>query len=94
MQGEPLVEAAARKLVRDILLKGRVTFTGHAREEMEKDDLSEVDVVNVLRAGLVRFPELVKGTWRYRAFTRRMAVIFAFRSREELTIVTAWRIHS
>ena len=82
----------ARKLAREILTSGRIGFTRHAREEMEKDDLTEVDVVNVLRAGQLTEPgEMEKGTWRYRIHTARIWVVVAFRSVAELVVITAWR---
>ncbi len=44
----------ARKLIRRILDEGRLVVPGartHAREEMTKDELTDLDLVNVLRAG-------------------------------------------
>jgi len=70
---------------------GYVGFTTHALEEMEKDDLTTVDCTNVMRGGVVAPGELEKGTYRYRVATRRISVVVAFRSDEELTVVTAWR---
>ena len=91
MEGEPLDVQVARRLIGSILTKGRVAFTRHAREEMAKDDLDAVDVTHVLRAGRVQFPELEKGSWRYRVSTRQIFVVVAFRSQEELVVVTVWR---
>jgi hypothetical protein len=91
---EPLQPTAARALIRDILANGSVTFSKHAREEMEKDKLTFVDVTNVLRGGVVDPAELENGSWRYRVRTARIAVIVAFRSETELRVVTAWRIGS
>jgi hypothetical protein len=54
--------------------------------------MSVLDCVNILRGGVVRPAELERGTWRYRVETARMAVVVAFRSRDTLVIVTAWRI--
>jgi adenosylcobinamide amidohydrolase len=50
---EPLEPAAARALIRTILEAGTVAFSGHALEELGKDDLTTVDAVNVLRGGVV-----------------------------------------
>lgn len=83
--------ARAKSLIRGILEKGVFTYSRHALEEMQKDALTTVDCVNVLRAGVVRPPELDKGSWRYLVETARMAVVIAFRSRTELVVVTAWR---
>lgn len=88
----PLETAAAKKLIRHILEAGIVTPSDHARKEMAKDDLDLVDCVNVLRGGIVEPGELEKGTWRYRVKTNRICVVVAFRSEQELRIVTAWRI--
>jgi hypothetical protein len=64
---------------------------GHSLEALADDDLSTVDSVNVLRAGMVEPAEFEKGCWRYRVRTRRMVVVIAFRSESEIRIVTAWR---
>lgn len=61
---------------------------------MTKDNLTMVDVANVLRGGVVDPAESEKGTWRYRVRTARIAVIVAFRSETELRVVTAWRMNS
>jgi hypothetical protein len=89
---EPLEPAAARKLIREILRSGRFTYSGHAKREMLADDLTTVDCENVLRGGVVRPAERERGTWRYRVETHHMTVVAAFRSENELVVVTAWRI--
>jgi len=89
---EPLSPDAATALIRSILHKGQIAFSRHAIEELLKDHLTTVDCVNVMRAGRVKLPaDLTKQTWRYRVETPRIAVIVAFRSEEELVVVTAWR---
>lgn len=91
MKGEPFDAHEARLLVRNILVSGNVSFTRHAREEMAKDGLTRLDVEHVLRAGLAEFPELKKGTWRYRIAARQVTVVIAFRAERDLVVVTAWR---
>ncbi len=59
---------------------------------MAKDGLAEVDVVNVLRGGVVEPGEWENGSWRYRVWTSRIAVVLAFRSETMLVVVTAWRL--
>ena len=88
---EPLKPDDAKQLIRTILQTGRFTYTRHAKEEMLADDMTTVDCENILRAGVVRPPDFEKGSWRYRVETSRMAVVIAFRSSDELVIVTAWR---
>ncbi len=92
MDGEPLDSNKAKDLIRGILQGGKVAFTKHAREEMENDDISQVDVVNVMRGGLVENAEMEKGTWRYRIRTQFFYAVIAFRSEDELVVVTTWRL--
>lgn len=91
MLQHPLSNDAAKRLMAQILKAGMVTFSNHALEEMEKDQLTTVDAANVLRGGVVEFCEEVNRTWRYRVRTPRMTFVVAFRSAEILRVVTAWR---
>ena len=89
---EPLGCDAASRSIRSILTHGGVRFSRHAFEEMKADGLTTPDVLNVLRGGVVEPPEFEQGTWRYRVRTPVAYVVVAFRSEEELVVVTAWRI--
>jgi hypothetical protein len=89
---EPLDPNEAKRLIRTILKEGIFSFSTHADREMKKDDLNNVDCVNVLRGGVVEQPEHENGTWRYRVRTNRIVVVVAFRSSKELLVVTAWRV--
>ena len=91
---EPLEAHPCRRLIREILENGGVIFSAHALEEMAKDDLSEIDIVNVLRGAMPSPGEYENGSWRYRVATPTMAIIVAFRSEEKLVVVTAWRFKS
>jgi hypothetical protein len=82
----------ARQRIRNILNSGTVSFSGHALEEMAKDNLTTVDCTNVLRGGVVEPPEFERGTWRYRVRTNRIYVVVTFRSETQLVVVTAWRL--
>jgi hypothetical protein len=55
---EPLDPWTAKKRIRHILEQGRMRWSGHALGKMATDDLTTVDVVNVLRGGMVRPGEL------------------------------------
>jgi Domain of unknown function (DUF4258) len=92
MDGEPFDSTRAKQLIRKIIDSGTVNFSSHALEEMKKDNLTTVDCINVLRAGVVEPPELEKGTWRYRVRTNRIYVVIAFRSETQLVVVTTWRL--
>lgn len=88
---EPLDARTAKRLIRGIIELGTVSFSDHALDEMANDALSTVDCVNVLRGGVVHPGEFERGSWRYRVSTARMCVVVAFRSEQELVVVTAWR---
>ncbi len=88
---EQLPNHAAKGLIRLILANGSFAYTSHAKKELAADQLTTVDVVNVLRGGVVEFSELVDGTWRYRVRTNTIVVVVAFRSENELVVITAWR---
>jgi hypothetical protein len=92
LMNEPLTPNAATALIRSILTEGQVAFSQHAIDELTKDGLTTVDAVNVMRAGAVKqAADYIKQSWRYRVETARMAVVVAFRSEDELVVVTAWR---
>jgi hypothetical protein len=92
VRGEQLNPARARQLIRNIVSTGVVSFTGHALEEIAKDNLSTLDCTNVLSGGVVEPPEFESGSWRYRVRTNRITVVVAFRSETRLVVVTAWRL--
>ncbi len=84
--------AKARKLLREILVSGTLTFSGHAKREMAKDKLTTQDIVNVLRAGVVEPSEFDSGSWRHRVKTNAICVVVVLVSEQEAVVVTAWRI--
>jgi hypothetical protein len=89
---ESLSVPDARRLIREVLRSGSVALSRHAEAEVAKDNLTMVDVTNVLRGGVVDPAEFENGSWRYRVRTARIAVVVAFRSETELRVVTAWRV--
>jgi len=106
----PLKALDARKLIRRLLDEGHFVSPGagsHARKEMEKDGLSDLDAVNVLRGGVVREAEWENGSWRHRVETSRMVFVAVFDPEltvmpaddddvgdVELVLVTGWRNRS
>jgi hypothetical protein len=90
---EPLDPTEARRLIREIVTNqsGTLVFTGHARDEMAKDDLDEVDCTRALRGGVVEPAEWENGRWRYRVHSFRVWVVVQFISEQALLVVTAWR---
>ena len=89
---EPLSQVDAKRRILGALEEGVVSFSKHARDEMAKDGLTQLDALNVLRGGVVDPAEIESGTWRYRVRTSRMCFVVAFRSEDEVRIVTAWRL--
>ena len=95
MLTEPLEPIEAKALIRSILANGKVAWSRHALGEMADDkhgEITRIDVVNVLRGGVVEPGEFERGSWRYRVHTIRIWVVVAFNSETELVIVTAWRM--
>jgi hypothetical protein len=104
----PLKATDARKLIRRLIDEGKFVPPGarsHARKEMERDGLTDVDSVNVLRAGVVREAEFENGSWRHRVETQRMVFVVTFDPEPsmmptdaesvgdlELVLVTGWRL--
>ncbi len=103
----PLRAPEARRLIRRLLDEGSFISPGagtHARKEMEKDALTDVDAVNVLRGGVVREAEWENGSWRHRVETPKMVFVVTFDPEPdsmpkdddsvgdvELVVVTGWR---
>jgi hypothetical protein len=94
---EPLSPTDAKALIRQIIEDGTVRYSKHALDEMAHDPLgpiSKVDVINVLRGGIVEPGEIERGTWRYRVCTQRLVAVVAFRDAAVVVLVTAWRSKS
>lgn len=87
----PLRASEAKTIVRQILEHGEVGFSAHARQELANDNMTTVDAINVLRAGVVHEPEWENGAWRYRAETHRFCIVFEIESEDDCLVVTAWR---
>jgi hypothetical protein len=86
----------ARRHLRLLLEAGATTWTPHATREMAKDGITIVDVVNVLRGGVVEEPEFENGAWRYRVRTQRILVVCQLEGDDnevpnEILVITAWR---
>ena len=91
MLNEPLAPTDARKLIRQILEDGEVEFWLHARHEMAKDGLSQIDCLNVLRGGWPSAGECYGDRLRYQVHTQSICVVVQFETEKHLAIVTAWR---
>jgi len=103
----PLKATDVRKLLRRLLDEGKFVSPGagtHARKEMDKDGLTDLDAVNVLRGGTVREAEWQNGSWRYRVETPKMVFVVTLDPEPtgmpaadddvedlELVLVTGWR---
>ena len=87
---QPLAAAEARRLAREILVGGTVSFTSHCRKELAKDGKTTVDATNVIRGGAYAEAEWENGAWRHRASTQRMAVVIEFQAETKLMVVTSF----
>ena len=87
---QPLSAVEARKLAREILIAGTVSFTKHCLEELRKDGRSTVDATNVIRGGGYAEAEWENGAWRHRASTQRMAVVIELQTEARLIVVTSF----
>jgi hypothetical protein len=87
---QPLSAVDARKLARQILDTGIVTFTRHALSELEKDAKTTVDAINVIRGGVYGEAEWENGGWRHHVRTQRFTVVIEFDSATDLIVITAW----
>ena len=71
-----------------------MSFSNHAVDELENDEMNMVDVLNVLRCCREvdkAEPHQRSGAWTYRVHTERMCVVVEFRSTTKIQIVTGWR---
>ena len=82
----------ARRIIRDILENGETIFTSHAYEEMHNDNLSEADLLNVLRGGVVDEAEWENGEWRHRVHTQNIWAVVSIETTSEQLVITAWRV--
>ena len=88
---EPLAPSAVKTLLVQILEHGTVEFSGHARKEMETDNIAEGEVGGVLKGCMAEPGELQRGSWRYRVRKSGVYAVVAFRSEDWTVVVTAWR---
>lgn len=96
IRGKRTHKNEARKLITQIVggSQAQVRFSRHALEEMEKDELTTVDIWNVLKSSSSKIfgeGELVNGTYRYRLETKKIMVVVSFDTPKSLVVVTAWR---
>ena len=91
MKPHPWSLIDAEHLAKKILKDGQVAWSRHALDEMEEDNLSAVDVTNVIRGGWCEGVDFENDSWRYRIRTQKIVAVVAFRSEAEMVVVTAWR---
>jgi hypothetical protein len=83
---------AAKKVIRQALEEGVISYSSHAKKELAKDKMDMVDCVNVMRAGVVHEPEWENGGWRYQVKTQHMTVVVEIDLETcEVVVITAWR---
>lgn len=86
----------ARKQVTKVMKEhpGNLYFSNHALKELEKDDLTTLDALNILKSSdskILKDGELEKGSYRYRIETTNIMVVIAFREDGKgISVITAW----
>lgn len=88
----PIVKQLLRACLGEL---GSIEFTSHALKEMADDDMTTVDVVNVLRGGWMDGCGQYDADhccWRYRICTHKFFVVVAFEEQSDVIIVTAWKL--
>ena len=88
---EPLEPGRDKSLLVALLEDGTVEYSPHARKEMAADNITEGEVMGVLRGGVVEPGEQERGSWRYRVRRSRVYVVITFRTESWTVVVTAWR---
>ena len=90
--GSVLRPSQAKALLVKILTEGgNVEFRPHARQEMAKDGITELQVLSVLRGGVVEPAESINGEWRYRVRVLPIYVVVTFIAQTYMAVVTAWK---
>lgn len=92
----------ARKLIRDLVTRDApVTLSKHAKQEIENDQLTLVDVLGVLRAGTVAaspIPNQGRGNWECEVHGTlpdgdRVCVLVAIKEEPSgMIIITAYKL--
>ena len=88
---EPLQPAKVKALLIAALEDGTVELSAHARREMAADNITEGEVMGVLRGGVPEPGEFERGSWRYRVRRSKTYVVVTFRTETWTVVVTAWR---
>ena len=91
-----LEKTQARKLVAEIARRHpfQIRFSRHALNEIERDDLTVSDILNVIKSPdsrIIDDPEFENGSYRYRLGTSNIMVVIAFDTPGSFVVVTAWR---
>ena len=88
---EPLPPGKVKSLLVALLEEGTVEYSPHARKEMASDNITEGEIMGVLRGGVVEPGEHERGSWRYRVRRAKVYVVITFRTESWTVVVTAWR---
>ena len=80
----------AKAIIAECLKAGRVSWSGHALERMDKRGIDAAEVLRVLRGGVVRAAEFEGGSWRHQVAAGRVVVVVTLREDSTL-VVTAMK---
>ena len=89
-----LTPAEAKAHILKALETGRVRFTSYCRGRMAERSVTEVEIINVLRGGVVEPAEFERGAWRYRVRANRIYVVVELEEDADgdfVLTITLWR---
>lgn len=87
---EPLALITAQTLARSILASGTHVFSTHVITRLQERGMTQLDVINTLRAGRCVLVNFENSSYRYQFETGRgYHAVVTFRSKAEM--VTAWK---
>ena len=95
-KAQRLSKNEARKQVTKIISKhpANIYFSSHALEELDNDDLTTADALNVLKSPnskIHKDGEFKNGSYRYRLETNNLMIVIAFQEAGDgISIITAW----
>ena len=89
---QPLKATDAKKQIKLILEDGEVVFRDpYFSKRMGERNISHMDVMNTLRAGIVDEAEWENGEWRHHVRTAKFTVVITFPEDMLLATCTCWR---
>ena len=93
LDNEPLAAGELKKLLRNILEQGKVSYGSHVRKRMRDREITSIDIENVIRGGklVMHKWDITHNNWKYTLKTSRFMVALCLRSETNTFVITAAR---